>query len=83
VWWGGGLTTPLIKCQHITEVTQDEMGRACSTHEKDKKCILNFRSQNLKGRDYSGDLGIDERILLKLILRKYSFECGLDSSDSG
>jgi hypothetical protein len=43
-------------------------------------CIIS----NLKKRDQSEDLHIDERIILKWILDKsVSGECGLDSSGSG
>jgi hypothetical protein len=33
-----------------------EMGGECSTHSK-------FLSENLKGRDHSEDLGVDEKII--------------------
>jgi len=29
-----------------------------------------FRSENLKGRDYTEDLGVDERVILKRILER-------------
>jgi hypothetical protein len=38
-----------------------------------------FRLESLRGRD----LGIDGKIILKLILGKWDGECGLNSSDSG
>jgi hypothetical protein len=41
------------------------MGGAYSMHGGDEKCIGKFKSQILKGRDYLGDLGVDERIILK------------------
>jgi hypothetical protein len=42
-----------------------------------------FWAENLKGRDYSEDLGVDGKIILELILRKLGVErCGLDSSGS-
>jgi hypothetical protein len=35
------------------------MGRACSTHGRDKKCIhTTFALANLKGRDHLQDLGV-------------------------
>jgi hypothetical protein len=34
-----------------------------------------------KGEAYLGDLGVDGRIMIKLISKKVS-DCGLDSSDS-
>jgi hypothetical protein len=39
------------------------VGGACSTHTK-------FWSENLQGRDLSEELGVDEKIILELILRK-------------
>jgi hypothetical protein len=46
------------------------MGRACSTHEKDEKCIhTEVWLENLKGGDHLKDLGMDGRIILEWILR--------------
>jgi len=46
------------------------MGEACSLHGRDQKCIRNFWSENLKGRDHSEDLGVDGRITLEWALGK-------------
>jgi len=35
------------------------------------KNYINFQSENLKGKDRLGDLGVDGKIILKLILQKY------------
>jgi hypothetical protein len=45
------------------------MGKACSTHRRDEKCIKLWLG-NLKGTDHSEDLGVDRRIILELILGK-------------
>jgi hypothetical protein len=37
------------------QVKEDEMGRACSTHGRDEKCIQNYNGK-LKGRDHSEDI---------------------------
>jgi hypothetical protein len=50
---------------HFTK-DEDEMGRACSMHGRDKKCI----QEDLKGRDHSEDVGINEKIILEGILQK-------------
>jgi hypothetical protein len=50
------------------QIKEDGMGRACSTHGKDK--CRNFWLGNLKGRDHMEDLGVDERIILAWILGK-------------
>jgi hypothetical protein len=34
------------------------MDEACSTHVIDEKCVQNS-SENLKGGDYLGDIGVD------------------------
>jgi hypothetical protein len=38
-------------------------------HRIDEKCINHF-SQNLKGSDQLGDLSVNSRIILKLVLKK-------------
>jgi hypothetical protein len=45
------------------------MGGACSTHGEMRN--TKFWSKILEGRDHSEGLGVDEKILLKLILGKY------------
>jgi hypothetical protein len=37
---------------------------------EDEKCIQNLRRKS-EGRDHTGDLGLDEKIILKLILKSY------------
>jgi hypothetical protein len=44
------------------------MGVTCSTYVRDEK--YNFWLKNLKGRDYSEDLGVDGTIILEWILGK-------------
>jgi hypothetical protein len=46
---------------------EDVIDEAFSIHEMK---ITQFSSENLKGRDYLGDLHVDDRIILKWILRK-------------
>jgi hypothetical protein len=40
------------------------MGRACSIHGRDEKCIQNFI---VKAGEHLGELGIDGRLILKWI----------------
>jgi hypothetical protein len=45
------------------------MRGAYSTHEKDEKYVAyKFSWENLKERDLLGDLGEDERVILKWII---------------
>jgi hypothetical protein len=46
------------------------MGWACGTLGRDEKSVQNFGRENLKGRDYSEELGICGRIVLEWILGK-------------
>jgi hypothetical protein len=43
-----------------------EVGRACGTFEEEERCIV-FWWGNLKDIDHLEDLGVDGRIILKLI----------------
>jgi hypothetical protein len=45
-------------------------GRACSTHGRDKNAYRIFIG-NLKGREFSEDLGVDGRVILEWMLGKY------------
>jgi hypothetical protein len=39
------------------------MGGVCSTHGRDEKCVRNLLSENQKGRENLGDLGVGGRIV--------------------
>jgi hypothetical protein len=43
---------------------------ACNSYGRDEKCIQNFSWGNTKGRSQLGDIGIDGRIILKLVLKE-------------
>jgi hypothetical protein len=42
----------------------NKMAAACSMHKSDEKYVQNLL-KNLKGRDYSKNLGVHDRILLR------------------
>jgi hypothetical protein len=37
---------------------------------RDTKCVKNVQPENPKGRDISRDVNVDERIILKMILKE-------------
>jgi hypothetical protein len=45
------------------------MGRVCSTHEIDEKCVVKFIRQTER-TDHFEDLCAGERIIIKYILKK-------------
>jgi hypothetical protein len=47
-----------------------KMGRACSMHGRDEKCIQTLYHETWRGRDHVKDLGIDGWIILECILGK-------------
>jgi hypothetical protein len=49
---------------------KNEMGRACGTYGSQEECT-GFCWRDLRERDYLEDLGIDGRIILKWILKKW------------
>jgi hypothetical protein len=50
---------------------ENEMGGACRTHGKiEKMYILTILVGKTQGKRHLGDLGVDGRIILKLILEK-------------
>ena len=46
------------------------MGRACSVYGGEKRHIQGYGGE-MRERDHLGDLGIDGRIILRLIFRKW------------
>jgi hypothetical protein len=53
------------------EIENNEVGRACSVYGGKGEMHTGFWWKNLGGRDHMEDLGIDGRILLKWIFRKW------------
>ena len=63
---------------------KNEMGVPCSAYGVEERRIQCFWRGNLKERVYLGDPGIDGRIILKWIFRKWDvLGHGLDRSGSG
>jgi hypothetical protein len=56
---------------------------AGGTYGGEKSNICGFVAETPKERAHLEDLGIDGRVLLKLILKKYERRQGLDSSGLG
>jgi len=57
------------------------MGGACSAYGGEERRIQGILGGNLKESDHLGDLGVDGRIILRLIFRKWG--CGLNRAGSG
>jgi len=47
------------------------MGGACSTYAGEERCIQDFGSGNLRERDHLEDPGVEGRIILRWICRKW------------
>jgi hypothetical protein len=50
---------------------KNEMGGACSTYGVGEKCVQGFWWGKLGERDHWGDSGVDRRIILRWIFRKW------------
>jgi len=48
------------------------MGDTCSTYGENRKLIQNFRQRTFGEATHLGDLGVDEKIILKFILKKWN-----------
>jgi len=48
-----------------------ERGTACSTYGGEERCIQGFWWGNLRERDHLGDPGVDGKIILRWIFRKW------------
>jgi len=48
----------------------NEMGGACGMYEEKDRCIQGFGGETLRARIHLEDLGVDGRIILKLIFKK-------------
>ena len=59
------------------------MGAECSTYGGEDRCIQNFGRGDLREVYHSEDLGLDGRIILRWIFRKWLVGYGLDQAGSG
>jgi len=69
----GLLTIPSQKASMLQSVTQglsDGMYRANGTHGKRQEKHTTFLPESLNARDHFGDLIVDDKIILKCILKK-------------
>ena len=49
---------------------KNEVGGACSTYGGEKRCIQGFGGKH-EGKNHMGDRGVDGRIILRWIFRKW------------
>jgi hypothetical protein len=57
------------------KIEKNEMGGACSLYGGEKRCIQGC-GRNPEERDHIQDTGINERVILRWIFRKY--DVGMD-----
>jgi len=55
----------------VIKIEKNEMGRACSAYGGEERLIRGFGGRNLRERDHLGDPGIDGKIILRSIFRKW------------
>jgi hypothetical protein len=60
-----------------------EMGGACSTFGGRSETYRGFRWENLRERDHLEEPGVDGRIILRWIFRKWDVGHGMDPAGSG
>jgi hypothetical protein len=53
------------------QIEKNEMGEACSTYGRGRRCIQGFGVENLRERYHLVDPGVDGRIILRQIFRKW------------
>jgi hypothetical protein len=58
------------------------MGETCNTHARDEKGIQNLEGKS-EEKDELGDVILDGRIILKLMLRKYFLRVSLGFGQTG
>jgi hypothetical protein len=64
---------PFTKYYSGAQIKDGKMGGSCSMNDRDEKRII-VLLENLKRRDHSEDLGVDGRIILEWILRKWGWK---------
>jgi hypothetical protein len=58
------------------QVKKNEVGRACSTYGENERCIQSFDGGNLRKGGHLEHVGLDGKIILKMILEKWIWEGG-------
>ena len=53
------------------QIENSEVGRECNTCGGEERCRRGFGGENLRERDHLGETGVDGRIILRWIFRKW------------
>ena len=70
------------RCCSGDQIEKNEMGRTCSTYGRGE-VYTGFWLGNLSERDHLEERGVDGKIILGWIFRKWDVGHGLDRSGSG
>ena len=61
----------MLTCHSGNQIEKSETGGACSTYMGEERCIQGFGVGNRRESDHLEDPGVDERIILRWVFRKW------------
>jgi hypothetical protein len=60
-----------IECYSVDQIDKNEMGGECGTYGGEERCIQRFGVRKLRVRDHLENPGVDGKIILRWIFRKW------------